>query len=233
MLVHTTRQENGIGQVSRRHTICILLSIQLHLTHASPPPAGIPNSWTGEPDFKTNKEADDCWNFAAHQWFNQGCVGVDDKDDSIGAPVNEKGGAVYVLEWDPANEYIRSWSFPKDTELPTNLQATIDAASQDGWTVIPDPDTWGLPYAYFAIGESTGCTADHFQNMHIVFNLAFCGNVAGNRFINDCPALAEKFSVNNDPIATCNAYVESNPDVIQNEGHWEVGGVYVYERSAE
>ena len=114
---------------------------------------------------------------AAHQWGNQGCVLIDDQEGSIGKPFNEKGGGVYALEWDPTAHHIKSWAFSRDT-LPPNLEESLN--DTDG-TTIPDPDQWGVPYAYFAIGDTTGCSADHFQNMHIVFNLAFCGQVAGNR----------------------------------------------------
>jgi hypothetical protein len=34
-----------------------------------------------------------------HQWLNQGCVAVDKKGDSLGQPLNEKGGGVFALEW--------------------------------------------------------------------------------------------------------------------------------------
>jgi len=98
--------------------------------------------------------------------------------------------------------------------------------------VTPDPTTWGLPYAYFAIGESTGCSANHFSNMHLVLNLAFCGNVAGNRFFMDCQEEAKQYNVSNDPILSCNAFIKSNPEVL-NEAYWKIRGVYVYERAME
>lgn len=138
---------------------------------------------------------------------------------------------MYALEWDPANGYIRSWSFPRGQDMPENLQATLDTAKESSDNVVvPDPDTWGLPYGYFAIGHGSGCAASHFQNMHIVFNLAFCGNVAGNRFIRDCPHIADEYKDMDDPIEMCNAFVQSNPEVIQKKAHWEISGVYVYER---
>ena len=105
----------------------------------------------------------------------------------------------------------------------------LEDASQ---RVMPDPHSWGLPYAYFAIGKTTGCSADHFKNMRIVFNLAFCGNVSGNRFSRECPTEAERFNVTNDPILTCNAYIESNPEALK-EAYWKIKGVYVYERELE
>ena len=194
--------------------------------------AGIPDTYTGLPNFNTCKEADDCWNMAAHQWGNQGCVAIDDKEGSIGEPFNNNGGGVYALEWDPINRYIKSWSFARD-HVPANLQDSMRSASGgEKDRVTPDPSSWGLPYAYFAIGEGTGCSADHFQSMHIVFNLAFCGNVAGNRFFKDCEEEAKHFNVSNDPIKSCNAYIKSDPKVLD-EAYWKISGVYVYERALE
>jgi len=190
---------------------------------------GIPNTWTGKLDNFTRKEADDCWVNAAHQWANQGCVAESSQNGTIGGPFNENGGGVYVLEWDPANRYIRSWVFGRDA-IPANLHDSMQSKS-----VVPDPNEWDLPYAYFAIGKDTGCSADHFKNMRIVFNLAFCGNVAGNRFARDCPHLAKEFEQINpdtnvtDPILTCNAYMESNPEALE-EAYWKIRGVHVYQR---
>ena len=63
--------------------------------------SGIPDTFTGAPDARTAKAADDCWVSAPHQWANEGCTAVHDRNDTIGAPVNAHGGGVYVLEWDP------------------------------------------------------------------------------------------------------------------------------------
>jgi len=198
---------------------------------------GIPKTYTGEPDFHTSKAADNCWVMAQHQWANEGCTAVHDRNDTLGAPVNENGGGIYALEWDPENRYMKSWVFSPD--IPVNLRDAINTAgSKDAAErVVPDPSSWGLPYAYFAIGEGTGCSADHFKNMRLVFNLAFCGNVSGNRFARECNALADKFDVKNDdgfsdPVLTCNAYIESNPETLE-EAYWKIKGVYVYERELE
>ena len=192
---------------------------------------GLPDTYTGFPDFETSVPADDCWAMAPHRWANQGCVMMSQEEGTIGEGFNQNGGGVYILEWDPANRYIRSWVF--GTELPANLQEALStAALPKHQQVAPDSDTWGTPYAYFAIGETTGCSADHFQNMRMVFNLAFCGTVAGNRFTKDCPALSEEFNVEGDPILSCNAYIESNPDALD-EAYWKIRGVYVYERTMQ
>ncbi len=198
--------------------------------------SGIPNQWTGQPDFKTAKPADNCWVMAQHQWANEGCTAVHDRNDTLGAPVNDNGGGVYALEWDPENKAIRSWVFSPIQDMPQNLIDTVDTAGlkDESKRVMPYPHSWGAPYAYFAIGDGTGCSADHFKNMRIVFNLAFCGDVSGNRFTRECPELAQKFNVTNkegfnDPVQTCNAFIESNPEVLD-EAYWKIRGVYVYER---
>lgn len=205
--------------------------------------AGIPDPSTNKTNFVTNIEADDCWNLAAHRWYNQGCVLVDNEQGSIGEPFNTRGGGVYVLEWDPSNGYIKSWTFSRQA-VPQNLQdaihssgfsnghldndATSTEASTNSVVVPPNPDQWGLPYAYFAIGQGTTCSANHFQKMRLVFNLAFCGEVAGNRFFKDCHDESQAFNVSNDPIESCNTYIESNPQALD-EAYWKIRGVYTWQ----
>jgi Glycosyl hydrolases family 16 len=201
---------------------------------------GIPDTFTGQMDFETSVPADNCWTMAPHQWANQGCVVQSADAATLGSRLNEQGGGIFALQWDPENRYIRSWVFPKDRGIPDNLQQSLDSANSrrrqlDDEPVVvaaPDPDTWGLPYAYFAIGETTGCSADHFRNMRIVFNTAFCGTVAGNRFFTDCPDQAARFNVSNDPVQSCNAWIASNPAEMD-EAYWTIRGVYVYERAWE
>lgn len=206
---------------------------------------GIPNTWTGKPDTATRVEADNCWVMAPHQWENQGCVAVHTDNETLGEPLNQQGGGVFVLDWDPANKYIKSYVFRAGVEgIPENLQQAMDTAdaTHEDHRVEPDPASWNaLPYAYFAIGEDTGCSSDHFKNMRVVINLAFCGNVAGNRFQRDCPALAKQFqpikssssssssSQLESPIDACNAFIGSNPESLK-EAYWKIRGLYVYER---
>lgn len=192
---------------------------------------GIPDTFTGELNTFNRVEADNCWVMAPHQWANQGCIVVDSSQDgSIGAPMNDVGGGVYALEWDPVNGYIKSWVFKRD-DIPENLQESMDTASS--WdAVLPDPESWPLPYAYFAIGEKSGCSADHFKNMRLVLNTAFCGAVAGNKFAKDCPAEAKMFDQDGDSVLTCNAYIEDQKDNLS-EAYWKIRGSYVFEREME
>lgn len=199
---------------------------------------GLPDTFTGQPNYDNAVQADDCYVLAPHQWANQGCVAVSQENGTIGTAMNDNydnggGGGAYVLEWDPANGYIRSWVFKHGVNMPQNLLQSMASADNDNddndESVVPDPSTWGLPYAYFAIGDGSGCSADHFQNHHIVINLAFCGTVSGNRFQHDCPALFEQYNVHNDSVLTCNAYIDSNPQALD-EAYWKIRGVYLYQR---
>lgn len=61
--------------------------------------------------------------------------------------------------------------------------------------------------------------------MHLIFNLALCGSVAGNRFFLDCPDLKKQYG-------TCENYVKANTPAM-NEVYWKIRGVYVYEREWE
>jgi hypothetical protein len=164
---------------------------------------------------------------------NQGCVTVSSEEGTLGAPMNQAGGGVYVLEWDPEHRYIRSWVFPRNQVIPSNLEDAIETAhlKHVPKQVVPDPQQWGAPYAYFAIGPTTGCSSDHFRDMRIVFDLAFCGTVAGNRFGSDCPVQAQQFQQTEEynPVLSCNAFIQSQPDILD-EAYWKIRGLYVYER---
>lgn len=192
---------------------------------------GIPNTFTGNLDNDTSVPADNCWVMAPHQWSNQGCVVTHPNNRTLGASFNEQGGGVYVLDWDPDHGTIKSWVFLQSQGYPPNLEQAM-ASARSSRPVAPNPDTWNqAPYAYFAIGANSSCSADHFSNMRLIFNLAFCGTVAGNRFARDCPILASQFAVKDDVVATCNAYVASEPDALD-EAYWKIEGVYVYQREA-
>jgi Glycosyl hydrolases family 16 len=186
---------------------------------------GIPNSKTGVPDM-TLRYAQNCFVYDPHQWLNQGCVAVDTFGESIGQPLNNKGGGIYALEWDPINRHIRSWVFSPHSSVPENLLEAIRSATLPlEERIMPNPELWPIPYGYFAIGDGTDCPSSHFRQMRLVFNTAFCGSVAGNRFHLDCPEQALNFS-------TCNDWIQSNP-VEMSESYWKIGGVFVYEREWE
>ena len=206
---------------------------------------GLPDTFTGTPNFDSTLEADNCYALTPHQWANQGCVAIHDRNDTIGEPMNRHRGGVYALEWDPYGGYIRSWVFARN-EIPDNLQHAVSSSDGDSDstttntntnTVRPDPSGWPTPYAYFAIGEGSGCPSERFRNHRLVINLAFCGAVAGNRFARDCPDLYEKYKVDdkNDSVAACNAYLESDEarQLMDDDVFWKIGGVYLYQREED
>jgi hypothetical protein len=154
-------------------------------------------------------------------------VAVDNQGGTLGIPLNQKGGGVYALEWDPVNRHVRSWVFSPHSDVPDNLVQAIRTAhlTNEAGRVMPDPGLWPIPYGYFAVGQGTNCPASHFKQMRLVLNTAFCGSVAGNRYFMDCPKQFKSFK-------TCNEYVKSNPDELK-EAYWKIRGVYVYQREWE
>jgi hypothetical protein len=119
---------------------------------------GIPDKKTGIPDM-TYREAKNCFVYDPHQWLNQGCVAIDADGGSLGTKLNEKGGGIFALEWDPVNRHIRTWVFSPHTTVPENLVKAIRTASDAVLEnrVMPNPDEWPLPYGYFPIGRSLLC----------------------------------------------------------------------------
>lgn len=195
---------------------------------------GLYDRFTGIQDNESVVNSDNCFAGAPHQWPNQGCVLVSDEDDTLGVPLNKKGGGVVALEWDPENGYIRSWAFTPHNTVPQNLAQAIATAGEDEKNrVEPNTEEWGLPFSYFAIGEGTNCDSNHFKQQRLIINLAFCGSVAGNRFYKDCPDVADDFRIPKEwkPVESCERYVMTEPDEIQNDAYWKINSVNVWERS--
>ena len=183
---------------------------------------GVPNTYTGLPDM-TKRPARDCFAFAKDQWLNQGCAVTATEGGTIGAPLNAKGGGVYALEWDPVNQHIRTWVFTPHVRVPKNLVKALRTAHLPPKDrIAPNPEEWPLPYGYFPIGSGTNCEASPFQHMQIVFNTAFCGSAAGDRFSVDCPEQAKVYD-------TCEEWIKSQPEELF-EAYWKIRGVYIYER---
>eukprot|EP00934_Nitzschia_sp_Nitz4_P009340 Nitzschia sp. Nitz4//scaffold17_size182527//81430//83144//NITZ4_001852-RA/size182527-snap-gene-0.295-mRNA-1//-1//CDS//3329539334//9330//frame0 len=199
---------------------------------------GIPDKKTGIPDM-TMREAKDCFVYDPHQWLNQGCVAIDTDGNSLGIPLNENGGGIFALEWDPVNRHMRTWVFTPHTKVPENLVEAIRTAQEpEEKRVMPDPEEWPIPYGYFPIdnlthpslplrelGDNTNCPSNHFRNMRLVLNTAFCGSVAGNRYFLDCKNESKVYK-------SCNEYIRSRPEALE-EAYWKIRGVYVYQRSWE
>jgi len=135
---------------------------------------------------------------------NMGCS--QDTKAPYGDAFNDVGGGVYAMEW--TADAISVWHFPR-TAIPA-----------DALSASPNPATWGAPTAKFVGGA--GCDIDsHFKNHKIIFNIATCGDWAGQVWASDpeCSALAK----------TCNDYVGANPAAFTN-AYWLINSVGVFQQ---
>eukprot|EP00930_Biecheleria_cincta_P101943 TRINITY_DN9359_c0_g1_i1.p1 TRINITY_DN9359_c0_g1~~TRINITY_DN9359_c0_g1_i1.p1 ORF type:complete len:456 (-),score=53.94 TRINITY_DN9359_c0_g1_i1:205-1521(-) len=156
---------------------------------------------------RNNQAAKNCFVEAPDQFKNQGC-GQKMPDGSFGADLNSRGGvSTWAAEWDPVALHIRVWFFPSGQE------------PQDLLGQQPKPDSWGEPEAFFSLDPTT-CSANHFKNMRMVFDITFCGDYAGKTFQQACPQ-AQGMS--------CTEFVERNPRAFA-EAYWSIRGLEVYQR---
>lgn len=150
--------------------------------------------------------ADDCHVAAAGQWENQGCS-QQGPEATMGEAFNADGGGTFAAEWDPEAGHIRTWFWPNGTE-PADLMLRQ-----------PNPDIWGPPYSYFRLDRRT-CDPEHFQNMRLVFDITFCGDLGGPTFASSCPEIAKQG-------IDCEEFVRRHPEMLQ-EGYWSVRSLDVY-----
>jgi len=143
--------------------------------------------------------ATDCNVNAPNEGTNQGCGII--SNNNYGTSFNQNGGGVYALEW--TGDFIRAFFWTHDN-VPGDLL-------NDN----PNPNGWGQPYAYFALGGS--CPNSHFNNMNMVFDLTFCGDWAGAVFANQCPGKGD-----------CQSFVQNNPSAF-NQAYWWVKYVKVFQ----
>lgn len=163
-------------------------------------------SWNTGAD--NSSPASNCDVNAEGQYGNQGCS-ISGPADSMGAPFNNGGGGTYATEFDPES-HISMWYWPKGQE-------PSDVASGN-----PDPSTWGTPYAYFTLSDDT-CPSSHFQDLHMIINLTFCGDWEGAVYASDC---ASEIASNGWP-ATCSDFVANYPQEFA-DAYWLVDSIKVY-----
>ncbi|KAF9649984.1 glycoside hydrolase family 16 protein [Thelephora ganbajun] len=99
---------------------------------------------------------------------NAGCA-VDDFNGSAGRPFNMAGGGVFVMLWD--NTQLTFWRFERN-HIPQDIQ--------DG---NPDPETWGIPVAYWS--DKSCDIAKAFRDHSIIINISICGDWAGAAYNNE------------------------------------------------
>jgi len=159
-----------------------------------------PNSFSGKWGIGSNgNPSTNCYVNAPGEYQNQGC-GIISPNGNYGSALNDQGGGVYALMWNGTR--IMAW-FWNHAQVPNDLKNNN-----------PNPNSWGIPYALFALGGN--CPPSHFENMQIVINLTFCGDWAGGVFSADCPGLG-----------SCNSYVQNNPSKFA-AAYWSINYLKVF-----
>jgi len=147
--------------------------------------------------------SDNCDINAGDQYSNQGCsiIGAGGTYGSSFNAAGTSGGGVFATQWEASGIYM--WYFPRN-QIPSDI-----AKKQ------PNPAGWGLPYAAFTFGGS--CSASHFANQQVIFDLTFCGDWAGSVFGTDCPGKGD-----------CCSFVANNPGAFY-DAYWGIYSVTVYQ----
>lgn len=162
--------------------------------------------------FSGNLTTPNCDIKAPGQPDNAGCAISSYNPQSYGVGLNANGGAVYAMEW--TSKAITIWFFPRD-KIPADVARSVSPGHTNHTS--PDPSTWGRPVANFS---SDACNIDqHFKDMRLVINTAFCGDWAGNTWgESSCKSKA----------ATCNEFVAKNPQAFV-DAYWLINDIKVYE----
>ena len=136
---------------------------------------------------------------------NSGCAITSPDASSFGTGFNSANGGVYATEW--TSQGISIWFFPR-ASIPADIHSST-----------PNPAGWGNPQAKF----SGQCDVDqHFKDMNIIFNTAFCGDWAGKVW-------ASSGCAKSTGVATCEQYVGQKPEVFK-ESFWLVNYVKVFQQ---
>ncbi|KAJ5247762.1 Endo-1-3(4)-beta-glucanase [Penicillium chermesinum] len=130
-----------------------------------------------------------------------GCGIIDPSKQSYGDGFNAAGGGVFATEW--TSDGVHVWRF-SNSSIPADISSGR-----------PNPSTWGTPVASFA----GNCDFDaQFNNLHIVFDITFCGDWAGSEWSSDsCTSKAP----------TCQDFVQNHPKAFT-ESYWRVRSLKVY-----
>ncbi|CDZ96788.1 Glycoside hydrolase, family 16 [Phaffia rhodozyma] len=99
------------------------------------------------------------------QWPNEGCsVSSSDRYASWGEAFNSQGGGVFGMRW-TRTEGIAMWMWKRGNE-PRRNTGKVNVGE------------WGIPDANFP--ASPLCPiSQHFRSQHLILNIAFCGDWAG------------------------------------------------------
>lgn len=139
--------------------------------------------------------------------FNEGCGTQVPSSLSYGQGFNSNGGGFYALERNK-DDGIKVWFWPRSGPVPLDVSCNEDTV---------DPGAWGIPVAYFPTGKNCSYKK-HFGANMLVFDLTFCGDLAGNTDVwksSGCSAM------------TCNDFVDKTPQAFA-DAYWEVNSLRVY-----
>lgn len=156
---------------------------------------------------------------AAGQLKNAGCSISDAPSiNSYGNAFNDNGGGLYATLID--SDGVRIWFFPRD-QIPVDISTGTPNPPSRSMLGPGADSTWPLPNARF--DDPGNGFDDHFRDMQIIFNIAFCGEWAGAVWNqSSCARLAP----------TCEAYVDGYPEAFA-EVYWGINGVRVYELGSD
>ncbi|KAI5306670.1 hypothetical protein KEM56_007692 [Ascosphaera pollenicola] len=150
-------------------------------------------------------QTEDCYVFSPDQPGNQGCVVDASHGVGYGSAFNKAGGAVLATEI--TKDAVSIWYFPR-SKIPAELE--------NGVTNV-DTAKWGKPMSRF----SGDCDFEEkIKDQTIIFNTAFCGDWAKNRWQeNGCAAKAP----------TCEEFVKNHPEAFK-DVYWSINWMKVFQQ---
>lgn len=145
---------------------------------------------------------------------NMGCSQQTVDTSNFGSGFNAQNGGIYAMEW--TSDSISVWLFARNS---AQAQALTNASNGTA----PDPKSFGTPMATFNGG---GCDIDnHFKDHQIVFNIALCGDWAGQQQVWQSDATCGKLA------NTCQDYVSQNAGAFT-DAYFLINSLKVYQQGA-
>ncbi|ERS99354.1 hypothetical protein HMPREF1624_04554, partial [Sporothrix schenckii ATCC 58251] len=128
------------------------------------------------------------------------------------SPFANPNGGIYAVEW--TSDSIKVWSWKHGSpDLPNDIGSAN-----------PDPSGWGIPRSY--VGKPNCDVDSYISKQHIVFNIDFCGDGAGNNF-GSCSAALHDPRYPASPQG-CAAYVADSPQVFA-KTYFEISDLKAYQ----
>jgi hypothetical protein len=151
----------------------------------------------------------------------EGCTVLRMDRHSFGTKFNERKGGAYAVLWTDSFFEMWFWTRPK---VPRDVK--------NGIVSVESMKKWGLPYARFNLGNL--CSPNHFRNMSIIMNTAFCGGFAGKTFKTMCPFHGRRNGAvywqthNGDDNCVKFFSMKHGRTDVRNKAYWEIQSLRVY-----